>query len=132
MTRSRHVEALVELYAAGVILGDVKLRNATVDAIINICTTSASFPNYDSVTSAYENTPASSPLRLLFIDYYLHALCPAYMETHGHKLPFQFLLDVVRHRMDNKNGKTAKPNATTAYRYQEPVQNMPQSGPKSE
>ena len=69
MTRSRHVEALVELYAAGVILGDVKLRNATVDAIINICTTSASFPNYDSVTSAYENTPASSPLRLLFIDY---------------------------------------------------------------
>ena len=90
-------EKLVKLYTCAEMLGDMRLRNAVIDALLERRGQYKAIPNPDAVSHAYGKTAENSPLRKLLVAQYLAmtARQADWFKACGHRLPFQFLFDLV-------------------------------------
>lgn len=116
---------LVMLYAAGDMLGDVRLRNAVIDRIILNCEQANIAPGSRSVTIAYDSTPEGSTLRKLIVDWYLSQHNALWFKNNSQFFPRDFLVDLVYGRMANNNQQTACPIDGSTCKYHEHDQDEP-------
>lgn len=91
--------ALAELYVLADHLDDIHLRNAVIDAIVDLRMAIGRCPPPKVPAVAYKETPEGSNLRKLLTDYYTSCNDVKWFKENGSTLPQGLMVDiVVRHK----------------------------------
>ncbi|TID17933.1 hypothetical protein E2P81_ATG10904 [Venturia nashicola] len=91
-----------ELYFLGDVVQDERFRNSVIDLIIKVVADTGTYPVISSlIVVAFENTPKSSKLRQLLIDFWTRLATPSWYEFDGcqggdGQYPSEFLYEVLK------------------------------------
>ena len=92
---------MARLYILGDFLNDSAFRNAVLDCIVRTSCDERLFPVYPSIQAAWEKTPASCPLRKLFLDIWVASTSVekklAELRRHANRYPKAFIMDYHEH-----------------------------------
>ena len=97
---SKIYEALSELYVLGEVLIDSQFQNRIIDAFIALSRERddagrQSWPGVDGASTIYNNTPASSPMRRLLVDFYVqYGTSSSTYEEDKEGMGHDFLIDL--------------------------------------
>ena len=98
---------LFELYILADKLGDLQACNSVVKEIMRYSDEIRDIPGIDAVKLCFGQTPESSPLRRLIVDYYLYEAGDQAIQEDSEKFPNAFLIAVLleyrRLKQDNGN-----------------------------
>lgn len=65
------IDSLIRLYILADKLGDLHTVNMAIDQLIRLSDKTSEIPDGDSIALIFDNTPDTSPLRRLAVDFYL-------------------------------------------------------------
>lgn len=118
---------VVRLYAASDVLDDLRLRNATIDYMVELSEQVNCYPGTKVVAEAYKKTVETSPLRKALVDKYLHLgkVSANYFKEASRFLPREFLVDVIYARMLLDNGKVTPRSTGDLCRYHKHDEEVP-------
>ncbi|KAH9809305.1 BTB/POZ fold [Teratosphaeria destructans] len=114
--------ALVELYALADKYGEPRLRNATIDQIIELADTTEIFPGTGVVDIACNKTSRRSNLRKVLADYYNACAELEWLLDHQDELAAEFYFEMA---MRMKEGINDSPNVNNKCRYHEHNDDVP-------
>ncbi|KAF2769794.1 hypothetical protein EJ03DRAFT_292565 [Teratosphaeria nubilosa] len=116
----RH-RALIELYALAEKYGDSRLRNATIDNIIEIECFAKRFPGPEQVGLACQMTSQRSNLRELLADFYNSFEKLQWFLDHQDDLSPEFYCEMVLRKKEGIKGRPAPSNRCRYHEHNEEV-----------
>lgn len=118
-------ERLAKLYVLGDYLQCIGLRNATIDAIIQLQRTTGTIPGQAAISIAFTSTPENCTLQKLLTTYGLNTQDVGWLEKSKTDLPTAFLYALVHGRMLNKNEKTLLPAYSDRCKFHQHDEELP-------